>query len=671
MFFKQRISLVKNNKFKAYFKLILLAICLISFNASASSLPPITKFDYLSLGKKVTYLEDKTANLTLANVRQADSAGKFIIGTQDILNFGNSKSAFWIKIKYIPSKYVQNYFTVDVPNIENIDLYWFNSLGDKKTFYTGCFLKGTDGVQITNNFVFNLPIQDVSQENTIYLRVKTANILMVPLKLSAVDKTMQGRIYKDSIEFIYIGILIALLLFNLFLFFSVRDITYLYYTLYVFTLSAYMLLYIRGYSYLFGEDFRILVNHYPHVFLSLSVFSSLGFCMKFLTLRKLLPNFVTLYYIVGSAGLILLIVSLSGFKSTGSQIAQYLTITVALLVWISGIVAYKRGHKPAKYYILAWSFIWVTVAIVTLTLANVLDSTEFTMQLVPIGSTLELLLLSFALGDRYKTIIQKEQSVRDENLMLVRTQNQRLEENVMVRTLQLSKTIKELESSNAIKNKLFSIIAHDLRSPLNSLISILSLNDMEALTIDELRLMLKENKQNIETIYNTLNNLLYWAKDQMTEVRTEPKTIDLNKLLAELMLIYQPLLEKKEIECKVTQITNCFAYADINQIRLVLRNMIDNAIKFTPRGSKITINLQYLADKALLEIANPVADASKINAAELLGLNVTEGTYGTENEKGVGLGLQLCKEYIETNKGTFEINLQNDLVIVSFKIPKG
>ncbi|RZK46911.1 MAG: histidine kinase, partial [Pedobacter sp.] len=413
--------------------------------------------------------------------------------------------------------------------------------------------------------------------------------------------TMQGRIYKDSIEFIYIGILIALLLFNLFLFFSVKDVTYLYYTIYVFTLSAYMLLYIRGYSYLFGEDFRILVNHYPHVFLSLSVFSSLSFCMKFLTLRKLLPKFVTLYYIAGSAGLLLLVVSLSGFKSVGSQIAQYLTITVALLVWVSGVVAYMRGHNPAKYYVLAWSFIWVTVAIVTLTLANIIDSTEFTMQLVPVGSTLELLLLSFALGDRYKAIIQKEQSVRDENFMLVQTQNQRLEENVKVRTLQLSKTIKELESSNAIKNKLFSIIAHDLRSPLNSLISILSLNDMEALTIDELRMMLKENKQNIETIYNTLNNLLYWAKDQMTEVRTEPQIIELNSLLAELMLVYEPLLEKKEIDCNVTETGKYLAFADINQIRLVLRNMIDNAIKFTPRGSKIAINIQYLDNTVLLE----------------------------------------------------------------------
>ncbi|RZL38207.1 MAG: GHKL domain-containing protein [Pedobacter sp.] len=633
-------------------------------------MPPITKLEYFSLGKKVTYFEDKSASLTLEQVKQLDKNGKFKAGKQNILNFGNTKSAFWIKLKYIPSKHVQNYFTVDAPNIENVDFYWFNSLGDKKIIYTGCLSKSEEDVYISSNFVFNLPIQEVSQENTIFLRVKTNNILMVPLKLSAVDKTMQGRIYKDSIEFIYIGILFALLVFNLFLFFSIKDVTYLHYTFYVLSLSAYLLLYIRGYSYLFGEDFRILANHYPHVFLSFSVFFSLSFCMKFLTLKTLLPKFVKLYYIAAFGGFVLLVVSLSGNKSAAAQIAQYLTITVSMLVWVSGIVAYFRGHKPAKYYVAAWSFIWITVAVVTLTLANLIDSTEFTMQLVPIGSTLELLLLSFALGDRYKVIIQTEQSVRDENLMLVRTQNQRLEENVMLRTLQLSKTIKELEASNAVKNKLFSIIAHDLRSPLNSLITILSLDDMDALTVEELRLMLKDNRQSIETIYNTLNNLLYWAKDQMTAVKTEPQTLHLNTLLAELMLIYQPLLEKKEIACQVSEVDNCFAYADINQIRLVLRNMIDNAFKFTPRGEKILINLKYQDEMVAVEISNPVIDSSKIDTNELLGLNITSGTYGTENEKGVGLGLQLCKEYVETNNGIFQINLKSGLVVVSFKIPK-
>jgi signal transduction histidine kinase len=101
--------------------------------------------------------------------------------------------------------------------------------------------------------------------------------------------------------------------------------------------------------------------------------------------------------------------------------------------------------------------------------------------------------------------------LRDENLLLVTTQNQRLEESVNERTLQLSSTIMELEDSNAIKNKLFSIIAHDLKSPLSSLMGILTLNDMQALTPDELRMLLAENKKTIDSINNTLNNLLHWA----------------------------------------------------------------------------------------------------------------------------------------------------------------
>src|SRR5690606_14156736 len=129
-------------------------------------------------------------------------------------------------------------------------------------------------------------------------------------------------------------------------------------------------------------------------------------------------------------------------------------------------------------------FIAVTITAMILSLANVLPYYDLTFEFVPIGSTIELLLLAFALGDRYRTIITNEQKMRDENFKLIQTQNQRLEKLVEERTIRLTDTIMQLESSNAVKNKLFSIIAHDLRSPFNSLMSIFSLKDMNLLSLD-------------------------------------------------------------------------------------------------------------------------------------------------------------------------------------------
>jgi signal transduction histidine kinase len=479
---------------------------------------------------------------------------------------------------------------------------------------------------------------------------------MAPIKISSYEDILIGAASKGRIEYIYIGVLLALLIFNLFLFFSLRDITYFYYTIYIITLSSYLLLYMRGYGFLFGENVRILINQHPHVFLSLSVFSSLMFCCKFLNLRRNAPKMLKYYCLLAAIGLILLLSSILGYKALSTSIAQLLTISVSVIVWISGVIAYRNGHKPAKYFIIAWLFIWLTVGIVTLSLGGVLEITEFTIQLVPIGSTFELLLLSFALGNRYKIIMQAEQAARDENILLITTQNQMLEQRVKERTLQL--------------NKLFSIIAHDLRSPLNSLMGILTLSEMNALTVADFQSMLSENKKNIETVNNTLNNLLYWAKEQMSGSSTHTEVFDLTALLEELMFVYLPLAENKNIKVNTDIIgTAVTTFADLNQVKLVLRNLIDNAIKFTPQGEHINLKLTYKPKNAAICIINTITDETALHFATITDSQITEPSYGTANERGVGLGLQLCREYIKSNGSELKSSIEGNQIFFSFNLP--
>ena len=267
-----------------FFRMLLLLWLGIQFNISAQTPPPDRKFSYENIGKKVTWFEDKTASVPFPQIQILDQSGKFRQGKREILNFGNSSSAFWIKIRYIPQRDSELYLIVDAPNIEHIDYYTFEANGAIRHTKSGCLSFETAGISIQNNFSFKLPKGQVNQERTVYLRLKTNNILVVPLKLATPDMIMKGRAFKDRIEYIYIGVLMALLIFNLFLFVSLKDITYLYYTLYVLTLSAYLLIYIRGYGFLFGEECRILFNRHPHVLLSLSVITSLLFCKKFLNL---------------------------------------------------------------------------------------------------------------------------------------------------------------------------------------------------------------------------------------------------------------------------------------------------------------------------------------------------------------------------------------------------
>lgn len=625
-------------------------------------------FSYQNIGKELYYLEDKSATMSLAEVK-AVAESKFTRGDHEILNFGNTSSAWWVKINYTAQRDLPLYLIIDAPNIEYIDAFTTDSNNRAVTFKTGCLRVRQPNIFVRNNFMINLPVDSKIEQKTIYVRLKTHNILMAPIKLATAESVIKGQEFKLGIEYVYIGLLIGLLLFNLFLFLSVRDTTYLYYVLYVLTLSSYLLFYIRGYGFIFGDEVRIFFNRYPHVLLSFSVLASLLFCNKFLHLKQKAPKMLGLFYVIGGIGIVLFFVSALGFKHTATAIAQLLTVTVAVVAWIAGVIAYRNGHRPAKYYILAWFFIWVTVALVTLSLGGVIPTSEFTIQLVPIGSTLELLLLSFALGDRYKVIIRAEQQARDENLDLVRTQNQRLEEKVAERTLQLNSSIKELESTNAIKNKLFSIIAHDLRSPLNSLLGILSLSDMQLLTPDELQKMLKENKKTIKSVNNTLNNLLHWAQGQMDGMVTSKDHFELKALFEELLVLYLPLIKQKEIQLEQWVESDQTITADRNQISLVLRNLIDNAIKFTPLNGRIWMALQATSEGLRFSIENEVADPLAIDMENMSGDQLANTSRGTRNEQGVGLGLLLCKEYVKNNGGTFHIDQQENRIRFSLGLP--
>ncbi|WP_316812441.1 sensor histidine kinase [Pedobacter heparinus] len=623
-----------------------------------------------NLGKALTYFEDKNASLKLSQVISLEKAGKFQQGQKEILNLGNTKSAFWLKVEYLSVNNTRDYLIIDVPNIEHIDAY----IPVKKGFIhrrTGALYPAVPGVISTNNYIFSLPAQaENTGPSSIWLRVKTNNIMLLPIKMATSENFLPGQSVKSKLQAIYIGVLLTLFLFNIFLYFSMKDRTYLYYSLYVFSLALYVVGYLRGYSYLLGNNFKMFINLYPHLLLSISSISCILFSKKILNLKTTLPRAIQVCNFLIGISILMFLTSIAGYKSISATLAQYISISSSVILWTLGLMAYKKGYSPARYYVLAWTFIALTIIAAVLSMEGIFDYHDYSFEFVPVGSTIELLLLAFALGDRYRSIISKERITREENLLLVQSQNQRLEEQVADRTLKLSESIVQLKDSNAVKNKLFSIIAHDLRSPFNSLVSIFSLKDMNLLNLDELKMLLNENKKSIDTIHNTLNNLLYWAKSQMEGLNTQPSAFDLKLLIADLVLVYSPLTQLKGLRIDLELPDNLIVYADENQIQLVFRNLIDNAIKFSAASQSIKISLTEDHHHTEIYVSNPISDARGPNIQNLTNPNTFEASYGTGQEKGIGLGLHLCREYIKANGSELKVKLTDSSVSFSFQLPK-
>ncbi|MCD4834708.1 MAG: hybrid sensor histidine kinase/response regulator [Bacteroidales bacterium] len=224
--------------------------------------------------------------------------------------------------------------------------------------------------------------------------------------------------------------------------------------------------------------------------------------------------------------------------------------------------------------------------------------------------------------------------------------------------LKLSESYKEIKLLNATKDKFFSIIAHDLKSPFTALLGFSNLLLESHATIDdeERETYIKFiNDGSIKT-FKLLENLLTWAQSQSGRIEFTPEKINIETLINEIILLLTETAENKEIKLIANTDNSLFVNADKNMIDTVIRNLISNAIKFTPKGGDITIKSHTITDNNNQKFAEISVKDSGVGIppeiqSKLFKITENISTKGTEEEAGTGLGLILCKEFVEKHGG--------------------
>lgn len=213
-----------------------------------------------------------------------------------------------------------------------------------------------------------------------------------------------------------------------------------------------------------------------------------------------------------------------------------------------------------------------------------------------------------------------------------------------------SRRSEELERLNQVKDKFFSIISHDLRSPINALSGILDLMAKGALKAEDFAQQTQELRIRFNHTRTLLNNLLDWTLLQMDKLSLQPAKIDLHKIVEENIQLLTSLQTKKiNLVNKVPE--NSIGFADSNTINLVIRNLMTNAIKFTNDGGEVSISAEERAHEWLISVHDNGIGIKPEVLQILFDKTSPYTTRGTANEKGTGLGLILCKEFIEKNGG--------------------
>ena len=211
----------------------------------------------------------------------------------------------------------------------------------------------------------------------------------------------------------------------------------------------------------------------------------------------------------------------------------------------------------------------------------------------------------------------------------------------------------ELTSLNATKDKFFSIIAHDLKSPFNSIIGFSSLlsrqiSEKDYEGIKKYATIIQESSQQA---LDLLVNLLEWSRSQTGKMLFTPEDVDVAFLISQSVGVLIGAAQQKQIAVHKQMPANLVVRADNAMVNTILRNLISNAIKFTNPGGSIVISAERNAEELLISVADNGVGINQVSIDKLFRIEETYSTLGTQKEKGSGLGLLLCKEFVEKHGG--------------------
>ncbi len=400
------------------------------------------------------------------------------------------------------------YLNLKYTNLSKVSLYKAENNNLTKLQSQGNSLPLVNNSSPASNFIFpvNLPIY---QSATYFLEVESIHPIIVPAYISTKDGLVNADIKMICIIALYCGIIGTMLIYNLFLFVSVRDRNYLIYSLYTFSLLLAQLT-AAGYMYKYVWTAYPSINNYAVVITTNFTFI-IGtlYSYHFLQINKYLPKIRWMFFLVIGLCLTDILLDLIHLNNISYKIHNYVTIATCILLLSTSITVARKGFSPAYLYLIAWSLLCLSVIALALRNLSILPYNSFTASIVYIGSAVETVLLSFALANKINVLRNEKAESQAQALMmlqqneqLIREQNQILETKIEERTVELKVTNTNLQTT--LKNltdaqiqlveseKMASLgqltagIAHEINNPINFVKSNVSPLQMDVQDLFEL-----------------------------------------------------------------------------------------------------------------------------------------------------------------------------------------
>ncbi len=628
---------------------LLLVIGLI-FKVCAISAQTLTLTDdgRVVAGSNILYVRDEARAYTIENIATAPMRS---VDPESQASFGFDRTPYWFRIEVSNASSIGEWLMeINFSPLDKVEFFVQDETGKWISKLSGDKYPIEIRDEMHRHPLFGLSVPPGGQR-TLYLRVETTSAVQVPIVFWTREEFSRASSHLQWMNGLFYGAMFLMTLYQLFLFLSVRDRITLYY---VFTLIAMTntMSFFQGYNFLYIHPNHPELNGYFAIitgplFIVCSTFLTRTF-LDLARFNRILDRLLLANMFMDVVAMLMMLIF---FERVSYKYHHIFILSHCILACVSAAYCLVKQYKPARYYLMAWIAPFIGAATFTLSNLGVMSG-ELSMNYasVMIGCVLQTLFISFALGDRWATLEKENRLAKELELKRNQEENERLEKEVRLRTNEIQQQNQQLEEVNNVKDKLFSVVSHDIKGPLSSLHLTLSLAKSGAISEAEFRQIATELDARLAQTTEFIDNLLQWAKLQMHGESFEPGSVELVHVVAEVVRLLEPECKQKNVKLVNNISGSLEAYADINMVRSVLRNLLTNATKFTRSMGVITLSAYRLNSKIIVSVADSGVGISKPSIDKIFTL-ATVSTDGTQREKGTGLGLLLCKEFVEKNGG--------------------
>jgi two-component system, sensor histidine kinase LadS len=662
----------------------------------AASQPAFVLDDALkgrALGGHQAIFEDTTAKLSVEQVARGERGVTFTPTPSDAPGFGFSNSAAWLRFTVDNPQASQREWLLEFayPHLDSIELYVPRADGGFDRRVAGDQLPFAQRDIAYRNVIFRL--HQPSGSVTYYLRAHTSGSLTLPLRAWSPQSFIDHMNAEQPALWMFYGVLLAISLYNVFIFISVRHIAYFYYVAHTSTYALFQFV-LNGLAYqYFWPDAVWWANQCMPTCIAVSFFTGMQFHRYFLDLKQHLPRIDRTIARPGAyASLLAAAASLVLPYAVSIRIVVVLGTVMIAVVLLSSAKLVLRRHRPAYFYALAWGVLLVGILAYLLKTMNLLPSNFATEWAIQIGACLEVILLSIGLADRINVMRRDLQVL-----------NRKLGDNVE----QLQHALERAEDARRAKSEFLANVSHELRTPLNTIINVPdglreefpaapavscthcgSLFELEDGETPDLAMACPEcavsgglsltqhhvyrgsperSLRYLTQVVRSGNHLLEVVNDILDVSRLEAGQMTLHKQRVDMRALFERVIapmaglaERQGVALRISELPDpCSVTGDSTKLGQVFVNLVGNAIKFSDGKGNVEVSVHASGSDLVFCVRDAGIGISPHDQARIFESFVQAEGGGTRRFGGSGLGLAITKQLVVLHEG--EIWVESEL----------